>query len=150
MNSSINQVPVSSGTNFKDELFLVGDGKLNTSKISSGFLNYNSALVDYNLISTTATTNSFLGVLNGFGFPLTSTVANKWNFTPSQGGYKDSAVSGMNTSNYLMLSVNKDFCAIANGNTVKIEIPVNSGSGDTLVQMYGSQTNTGLNLSSYD
>ena len=150
MNDSINKVPVSSGTNIKDDLYLVGDGTLNTSKISSGFLNYNSALIDYNLISTTATTNSFLGVLNGFGFPLTSNVANKWNFTPSQGGYKDSAVSGMNTSNYLMLSVNKDFCSIANGNTVKIEIPVSSGSGDTLVQMYGSQINTGLNLSTYD
>jgi hypothetical protein len=149
-NGSINQVPVSIGTNTKDTLSLVGDGVLSTKKVSSGFVNYGYALIDYSLINKSGTTNSFLGTLNGFGFPLTSSVADKWNFTPDQGGYKDSAVSGMSNNDYLLLSVNKDFCSIANGNTVKIEIPVNYGSGDTLVQMYGTQTNTGENLSSYD
>lgn len=149
-NNSINKVPVSIGTNVKDNLTIVGDGNLSTKEISSGFINYPSPLVEYSIINTSGNTDSFLGILNGFGIPLTSSSINKWNFTPDLGGYKDSAVKNMSASTYLMLSVDKDFCSIANGNTVKVEIPVFSGSGDVLVQMYGSQLNTSQNLSYYD
>ena len=57
----------------------------------------------------------------------------------------------MSASTYLLLSVNKSYVSIANGNTVKIELPTNLGySADTLVQMYGTQVNTSQNLSYYD
>lgn len=150
-NGSINQVPVSSGLEIKDNLVLVNNGELSTQKLSSGISNFTYPVLDYQIIDTTGNTNSFLGVLNGFGIPLTPSSLNKWNFTPDTGGYKNSAVEGMSANTYLMLSFNKDYCSIANGNTVKIEIPIDlAGTGDTLVQMYGTQVDTGQNLSFYD
>lgn len=149
-NDSINKVPVSFGTNIKDDLTIVNDGTLSIKEVSSGFVNYTSALVDYSIINTSGNTDSFLGVLNGFGIPLTTSSISRWNITPTSGGYKDSAVKNMSASTYLLLSVNKDFCSIANGNTVKVEIPVFSGGSDVPVQMYGTQLNTSQNLSFYD
>ncbi len=147
-NGSINQVPVSNGLAVKDNLILVNNGALNTQKLTSGIINYTFPVLDYQVIKTTGGTNSFLGVLNGFGIPLTPSSLNKWNSTPENGGYKNSAVEGMSASTYLMISFNRDYCSIANGNTVKIEIPIDLAStGDTLVQMYGTQVDTGQNLS---
>ena len=150
-NGSINQVPVSSGVNVKDKLMLVNDGALTTQKLSTGLVNFTYPLLDYQLIDTTGYTNSLLGVLNGFGIPLTSSSLNKWNFTPDEGGYKNSAVEGMSATTYLLMSFSKDYSSIANGNTIKLEIPIDlAGTGDTLVQLYGSQINSGQNLQFYD
>jgi hypothetical protein len=148
---SINQVPVSTGLNLKDSLTILNNGQLTTQQSSSGLVNLTSPLIDYTIINTSGNTDSFLGILNGFGIPLTTSSLNKWNFTPSEGGYKDSAIQGMSASTYLLLSVNKSYVSIANGNTVKIELPTNPGYGaDSLVQMYGTQVNTNQNLSYYD
>ena len=150
-NGSINEVPVSSGFEIKDNLILLNDGQLSTQRVTSGFNNWSYAVLDYSLISVSGYSDTSLGVLNGFGIPLTTSSLNRWNFTPDQGGYKDSAVQGMSANTYLLLSLNKDYCTIANGNTVKIEIPIDlAATGDTLVQMYGTQVNTNQNLSYYD
>lgn len=149
--SPINQVPVSSGVNVKEPLTLIGNGNLNVEQLSSGLINYTSPIIDYSIINTSGGTDSLLGILNGFGFPLTTSQLNKWNFTPTEGGYKDSAVRGMSANKYLMLSLSKDYSSIANGNTIKLEIPIFSGGvGNILVQMYGSQLNSSQNLSYYD
>jgi hypothetical protein len=150
-NGSINEVPVSSGFSVKDNLTLLNDGQLSTQRLVSGLNNWSYTALTYEVISTSGNTNTTLGVLNGLGIPLTSSSLNKWNFTPDQGGYKDSAVQGMSANTYLLLSLDKDYSSIANGNTIKIEIPIDLAStGDTLVQMYGTQVNTGQNLSYYD
>lgn len=150
-NDSINKVPVSSGLNVKEELVLVNNGELNTEQINGGIINWSYPYLDYQVISTSGSTNSFLGVLNGFGVPLTNSSLNNWNLTPSEGGYKNTAVQGMSANTYLLLSFDKDYSAIANGNTVKIEIPIDlAATGDTLIQMYGTQTNIGQNLGYYD
>lgn len=150
-NGSINQVPVSNGLTVKDNLVLVNNGNLSTQKIASGINNWTYPVLDYQIVDTSGYTNSLLGVLNGFGIPLSTASLNKWNFTPSQGGYKDSVVNGMSANTYLLLSFSKDYSSIANGNTVKIELPIDlAATGDTLVQMYGTQVDSGLNLSYYD
>lgn len=150
-NESINKVPVSFGLNIKDDLVLVNNGALNTEKVSSGIVNWNYNLLTYQIISTTGNTDSFLGILNGYGIPLTNSSLNKWNFSPSNNGYKDSAVQGMSANTFLLLSFDRNYSTIANGNTVKIEIPIDLGAtGDTLVQMYGTQINSGQNLNYYD
>jgi hypothetical protein len=104
-NGSINQVPVSTGLNLKDNLTILNNGQLTTQQSSSGLVNLTSPLIDYTIINTSGGTDSFLGILNGFGVPITSSSLNKWNFTPSEGGYKDSAIQGMSASTYLLLSV---------------------------------------------
>jgi hypothetical protein len=106
----------------------------------------NSAgIYDY-VLNTSGTTSEYLNWVKDLKLPYGGADNSLWNTTYSNGGYSDTAIADMNTSNFLVFVIDSSQFSYIDGKSMKFTIPYLSGS----VVCYSSYINTNMGASFYD
>jgi hypothetical protein len=75
------------------------------------------------------TTDSLVNLFNTFGLPLKNTDINKYNTLNINGGYLDTAISGLVNTNILVIAIpNSQYGEIIDGKTIKLDITTSAAT----------------------
>jgi len=111
--------------------------------VSNGVNIIGSGLLRQDVIDRSSTTDSLVNLYYTFGLPLNAT--EDFNYTTRlnrQGGFGDTALSGLGVSKILVIGINNsEYGECIDGKTVKIDIPTSAGTY-TIYSTFQSGVNT--------
>ena len=111
-------------------------GKLSVSTESLGLTTVSGTNLTHNLIDRTDTSDALGNLFFSFGLPITDTDKVYFSaLTYANGGFKDTAISGINQDNALVIGINNaNYGELIDGKTLKISVTTTAATFD----LYGT------------
>lgn len=98
------------------------------------------------LVDATDNSSQYINWIKDLKLPYGTADNALWSAAYSSGGYSDTSIADMNTSNFAVFVVDSSQYSYMDGKSIKFSIPYFSGS----VDCYGSYLNTSMSSSFYD